>query len=468
MEKKWLFDVIKDGILRDNREYFIKNKVFSVNDNSFFLHVKKYRGRRSIINDNDGVWQFLNTTANTFKNEPLKLFTFNSHEYEHNTDDDLLEISGLNWANGYIKTGNVVGSLKQGGYELKITSRFGDNFLKYIISDADGFLELKDYGGTSNKNAIHWLLVFLWKVKLKKAFRLGLPKEYVTKSERLIKTRGLINTLDFYKNRKIGKYECTYREHSYLSDAAILINEVLHSEQAKDFVQDINPIKQAFRVASYGKRLSNRELKKIKQFKNPFYSDYNEVIALSKKILFGQGLDIDKQQDTSAFLFDVSMLFEYFIKKLLIRNGIRVLSKFGEAVSIKTGVGNRPLQPDLIIEESDGLSIFDVKYKHFNNNDGVKREDLFQLHTYVGQYGNNAKINSCGFIFPSKIKRKPLISEIEVMGIKTTFKIFFLEIPLDDSQNFAEEFNANCRELILSFKDNEAKLHVNDENLSTS
>ena len=116
-------------------------------------------------------------------------------------------------------------------------------------------------------------------------------------------------------------------------------------------------------------------LKRVQPFRNPYYKDYNDVIHLSKKILFAQGLDLETDEDSSAFLFDVSMLFEYFIKKLFLRNGIHVLSKFQESASIFTGTRKRSLQPDLIIEQESGLSIFDVKYKYFNEIEGVKRED---------------------------------------------------------------------------------------------
>ena len=45
---------------------------------------------------------------------------------------------------------------------------------EYIIADADGFLEMEDYGG-EEKGDYEWLLVYLWLIKLKRAYRLGLP-----------------------------------------------------------------------------------------------------------------------------------------------------------------------------------------------------------------------------------------------------------------------------------------------------
>lgn len=103
------------------------------------------------------------------------------------------------------------------------------------------------------------------------------------------------------------------------------------------------------------------------------------------------------------FCFDVSMLFEYFIRKLLKRDGLRLLSKFEQRYEIPTGaIGSyrRKLEPDLVLENNGDLYVFDVKYKSFDSRYGVKREDLFQLHTYIGQYDNTAAIKGCGFICP--------------------------------------------------------------------
>ena len=53
-----------------------------------------------------------------------------------------------------LDTGNLIGFVKRGDYALKISSRFGDRFLQYIIADADGFLELKDVGGKNDADEL--------------------------------------------------------------------------------------------------------------------------------------------------------------------------------------------------------------------------------------------------------------------------------------------------------------------------
>jgi hypothetical protein len=97
-------------------------------------------------------------------------------EYEHNTDDGFITINGTDSRNFTLNTGNLIGFVKRGEYSLKVGSRFGDAFLRYIIADADGFLEMENIGGENNTEGYEWLLAYLWNIKLKKAYRLGIPK----------------------------------------------------------------------------------------------------------------------------------------------------------------------------------------------------------------------------------------------------------------------------------------------------
>src|SRR5690606_33111960 len=100
-------------------------------------------------NDDQAVWAFINRVSTDINDVLMTrsadtLVLFNDSEYEHNTDDTLLRVSGVNVANFTLTTGNLIGFIKQGKYSLKISSRFGDNFLRFIIADADGFLELEN------------------------------------------------------------------------------------------------------------------------------------------------------------------------------------------------------------------------------------------------------------------------------------------------------------------------------------
>jgi 5-methylcytosine-specific restriction enzyme subunit McrC len=457
--ERWLADILKNGTLKDNQLYESSIEQFKnvYNDDEF--SIKSTKNKRKAIK-NEILWSFLIESEKRLKKGGV-VTRFNEKQYEQNTSDPLFELKGSNWNNFSLQTGNLVGSIVKGNCVLKISSRFGDSFLKYIIADADGFLEIQNFGGINTSGDLNWLLAFLWKTKLKKAFRLGLPKDYKSYTEKTSKIRGKIDPVDYFLNKKSGKYLCNYREHSYQTDAATLITEVMRLPHPANFLDEIQAIVQSFKSVNAGQRSSMTELKGVKPFKNPFYNDYNKVIELSKLMLFNQSLDFGKDGETSAFLFDVSMLFEYFVKKLLMRSGLNVLSKFSESIKVPTGAKERELQPDILVEDNDGLYVFDVKYKRFDTVYGVKREDVFQLHTYVGQFSNHQTIKGCGFIYPTNGENKVIRKEIEVMGNKIPFHIYLIGVPQDkglqsenkevDNFNFAEEFNKNCQLFVNEF-----------------
>lgn len=302
---------------------------------------------------------------------------------------------------------------------------------------------------------------------------------------------GSIDPVDYALHHELGEYLCTYREHSYDNPAASLFAETYRQiRNGKTSLTDsLHSIYQSLLNVTNGVNRTRCELLQTKHFRNPYYSDYNVVIDISKQILRGQSLEFSKDSEWNGFLFDVSMLFEYFIRKRIIRSipNITLRSKSehknivsGSKSSAVTENGKRKLIPDLVFSHTDGgLFIFDVKYKCFSFDYGISREDLFQLHTYIGQWGNEIEhgIKGCGFIYPLKTERLnncPNAKEeytgsdhryasqyapdnilpndcliykgmIQQQGKNIPFFIFFLTIPEDSSaQSFSWQMKANC------------------------
>jgi 5-methylcytosine-specific restriction enzyme subunit McrC len=469
MKSEWLFNILKDNTLVDNQSYIANDCILTNRRLHEEIKLKKREGNqwRYSFNDEGQIWNFLNTINRNLNKlvqngENKSLVLFNSKDYEHNTDDNLINLSGIDSMNFTLVTGNLIGYVKQGEYSLKISSRFGDNFLRQIVADADGFLEIENYGGSTSNEGFEWLLIYLWKIKLKKAYRLGLPKKYVAKSERLNKVRGQIDPISYFINGYEGKYNCNYREHSYDNPTTRLVTEVFNKIKNNDFISDLNQLKNAFLIATNGQKSKRIDLLNTTHFSNPFYYDYNDVIDLSKLILREELADFGENSNSSAFLFDISMLFEYFIRKQLQYNGIRLEDKFEKKIQIPTGVKSfkRKLIPDLVINHNESLHVFDVKYKAFDFKHGVSREDLFQIHTYIGQYGNLNKIKSCGFIYPIEEEKlnfnKQNVQNIyeeklKMMNIEISFFIIFLKIPTNNSENYSTEFKENIKHFIDTF-----------------
>ncbi len=463
-----LFHFIKDGCLVDNQHYLFSGQtVRNARLDGGKIKFISSPGRRTRPEHyEDEIWDFIASVPRDIDkaledNRSEALVLFNNKEYEHNTDDRFISVSGTDATNFTLNTGNLIGLVKRGDYALKISSRFGNPFLQYIIADADGFLELENIGGERDTDGYDWLLAYLWNIKLKRAFRLGLPKSYVTKNEWISKVRGCIDPVDFFQHKTSGKYLCSYREHSYDNPAVSLFIKAYETIKHYPFSRQSRIIYNSFLTANQGFKRSKQEILKTSYFSNPFYSDYNVLIDLSKRVIQQRGADFGAENDSSAFLFDVSMLFEYFIRKLLKRGGIQLLSKSEKKREIPTGSFGkytRKLEPDVVFESNDGLYVFDVKYKIYNRDYGVKREDLFQLHTYIGQYANDGLIKGCGFIYPMT-DDKPgescelIRDDLYQQGNQIPFYVVFLHIPNNAQEGFNKAMKGRCDRFLKNFED---------------
>src|SRR5690606_471447 len=262
---------------------------------------------------------------------------------------------------------NLIGHLSCNEHHIHISSRFGDEFLKYIIADADGFLEIDNLGAINKQGNNHWLLQYYWTIKLKKAFRLGVPKIYEKQTSISARVKGNIDVAYFELNKSIGKYKSISRNHSFFCNQNLLILEAFKTVNRDFLSKDLFVIKQAFEVAGRGEKRNKKELLRVKSFTNPFYSDYNEVLKISKMLLENGAIDIGTKSEMSGFLFDVSMLFEYFIRKLFKRNDFEIHSKNENLYKIPTGTNySRNLFPDLIVTFENKTFLLDVKYKSFD------------------------------------------------------------------------------------------------------
>ncbi|MDE2738568.1 MAG: hypothetical protein OXH47_03500 [Paracoccaceae bacterium] len=469
----WLFDIIKNGDLVDNQNYVVNQGEFTNNrwSKPVTLFTKSKRKRNNPYNNEEAIWNFLNSVSRDVESK-LKnkisdsIILFNDEDYEQNTDNVFFGIFGTDARNFTLSTGNLIGYVKGGDYSLKISSRFGDSFLQYMIADADGFLELENTGGESHGEGYEWLLAYLWNIKFKRAYRLGLPKTYITKHDRISCVRGTIDVPDYFRFKTSGKFLCSYREQSYNNPATSLFIKVYETVGDFSFCHRTRNIYNAFLTVNQGMKRSRQEILRTPYFTNPFYRDYNVLIDLSKLVIRQQGSNFDSQNDASAYFFDISMLFEYLIRKLFKRNGIPLLNKFELDYRIPAGgLGRnmRKLEPDLVIESDGGFQVFDVKYKAFDQYYGVRREDLFQLHTYIGQIGNRGPINGCGFIYPISEakwnsldleKSQGVISDnICQQGKLIPFHVLFLKIPNGEHENFTYKMKHSCQQLIGVMKE---------------
>lgn len=378
--------------------------------------------------------------------------------YEHNTRDDFLTLAGNSRDAFSLGTGNLVGRVGDRKHKMsvQVTSRFGDDFLKYIIAAADGFADMP-HGGGDSKGKLDWLLVYYWVVKLKKAYRRGLPKLYATRNETLANVRGRIDPLDYALNAERGRFACQYREHSFDNEVTRLIARTLQVLDSHSFLRDCHALNQSFQAATHGVRYRLDELLDVQPLRNPYFQDYNSVIRLAKQILRNEFADFGDDDDSSSLLFDMSMLFEYFVKSLLVQDGFLVHGKDAFHLRIPNGLagGKRKLLPDLVFEHEDRTWLFDVKYKSFDFTYGANAEDLFQLNTYAASLSAQRPLAGCGLIYPIRESRwqKPgIISEPLLHGGGAIpFHIAFIPVP-ESGPGFAERFGQRTRDFMRDFR----------------
>jgi len=146
------------------------------------------------------------------------------------------------------------------------------------------------------------------------------------------------------------------------------------------------------------------------------------------------------EKDFSAFLFDISLLFEHHIRSLL-QTKFQLNAKNNREFIIPNGLGYSNIYPDVIIYNDDGsISIYDVKYKHFGYE--VNREDRFQLVSYVALYMHKHKIKECGFIYPKKLNKESnnmKTQTLKIAGEEIPFKIIFYDIAEEEKQDNEEK-----------------------------
>lgn len=456
----WLYDIIKgykeSYTLKDNQHYCIENAIFkNIHKPTTQTITLNSTTKRNHFN-NDRVLTFLKNIEKKLNEqfENANIVLFNEKEYEFSSDQKFIKLRGNRWDNFSLETGNLIGHLSCNEHHIHISSRFGDEFLKYIIADADGFLEIDNLGAINKAGNNHWLLQYYWTIKLKKAFRLGVPKVYEKQTSISARVKGNIDVAYFELNKSIGKYKSISRNHSFFCNQNLLILEAFKTVNRDFLSKDLFVIKQAFEVAGRGEKRNKKELLRVKSFTNPFYSDYNEVLKISKMLLENGAIDIGTKSEMSGFLFDVSMLFEYFIRKLFKRNDFEIHSKNENLYKIPTGTTyKRNLFPDLIVTFENKTFLLDVKYKSFDKQYGVKREDLFQLYTYLGQIGNHLEVDIIGFIYPTNDNtRQTIIKEsVTVLGKEINFIVAFLYVPTSCA-NFNLDFNESITTFMKEFK----------------
>ncbi len=335
--------------------------------------------------------------------------------------DEISESQILSISEYDISTGNIMGFVGINDTQLDIKSRFAeacsqDYFLHYMLQKVFS-INLFDIQHTISKQPIFDFLLYLFPHFLKKALAQGLFKKYKRYEYNDANLRGPIDV-----NRHIrqnipfrGTVAYSTREHSYDNEVTQLIRHTIeyirtkeqgsailnNDTETKTCVSQIVTATQSYNVRDRNKVIGQN----LRPVRHPYYSAYTALQKICLQILRHESIKYGQEKDkVYGVLFDGAWLWEEYLNTILKglgfnhpenkkhKGGFQMFdNKTNKEADIETIDRNsRRLYPDFYKEDF----ILDAKYKRLNN--GVGREDLYQVVTYM----YCQKATNGGYLFP--------------------------------------------------------------------
>ncbi|MBQ2852053.1 MAG: hypothetical protein IJE76_01520 [Bacteroidales bacterium] len=353
-----------------------------------------------------------------------------------------------------ISTSNIMGFIGINETQIDIKSRFAkddgaDYFLHYMLQKVFA-INLFDIKHSSNKENIFDFLVYLFPYFLKKALAQGVFKKYHKNEYNDARVRG---SIDFNRHIKYnipfrGNVAYNVKEHSHDNELTQLIRHTIEFIKTKKHLSFIlnNDLETKECVAqinmatpSYNMRERNFIINKnLRLIHHPYYSAYTALQKICLQILRHETIKFGKEKDkVYGVLFDGAWLWEEFLFTILkdygfkhpknkdLSGGFRM---FKDAKSDDDLDDNyRRLYPDFYKENF----VVDAKYKHLEN--GVGREDLYQLVTYM----YCKKATNGAYIYPCKDKNIKAF-KFQLVGYEGFISVMPFYVP--QSANSYEEF----------------------------
>ena len=346
-------------------------------------------------------------------NPNLLVFPRDLHHY----GDEISESCIIALRDDEISTGNIMGFVGVNDTQLDIKSRFAkvdedDYFLHYMLQKVFS-INLFDIKHTTRQEDIFDFLLYQFPHFLKKALAQGLFKKYRRFEYNDANIRGPIDV-----NRHIrenipfrGTVAYSTREHSYDNEVTQLVRHTIeyirtkkhgaiilnNDPETRSCITQITLATQSYNVRERMKVI-NQNLRPVR---HPYFSAYTELQNICLRILRHESIKYGHEKDkVYGVLFDGAWLWEEYLNTILKKCGFKhpenkkhkggfpLFEKESDDDAISKN--SRRLYPDFWKDDF----ILDAKYKHLNN--GVGREDLYQVVTYM--YCRKAKNGA--YVYP--------------------------------------------------------------------
>lgn len=273
----------------------------------------------------------------------------------------------------------------------------------------------------NQKYSILEVFIQMFAQNLLNELKKGIYKEYIIKEENLTTLKGkyLINENLKYNFTK-NKIYCEFDE--FCEDNSLNQIFLYSVKYLQKFAKNKKTLKQCeliFDEVSHIQIDINRLNINFNRINQRFKSSFElALLLLSQSIpLFNSG------KKSFAFLFDMNILFEKFIAKVIksLDASVRIQNKhhFNDLI----------LKPDIILHNQ----IIDTKYKKLNSMKDMKQSDKLQAFAY----GVNYKINNIMLLYP---KHLDSINYDLILGKENIVNLKIKSIDLSFSGNNFEEY----------------------------
>lgn len=366
-----------------------------------------------------------------------------------------------------LTTENLMGFIGYGNTQLSIKSRFTkleheDCFLHYMLEKV-GLVNLFDLPHNFTKDSCFDFLLYLFPMMLQKALAQGLFKTYQKFERNDANVKGVIDvSRHIQKNIPFaGRVAYNTRERTFDNFLTQLIRHTIEFLKTKpngkavltgnhETKSAVNEIIQATPSYSFFDRERIIAINS-KSLNHPYFTAYKPLQKLCFAILKHQKLSYKKNtKQIYGILFDGAWLWEEYLATILKHEGFAHpknktgsggIKMFENDDDISFDKNFRRIYPDFyrLKSDSDKGFILDAKYKRLQN--GVGRDDLYQVVTYM----HTMKIDRGGFVYPvPKNNIEDIVShqkyQLSKNGYSGEIHLFGIGIPKANNDDLKERY----------------------------
>lgn len=327
-----------------------------------------------------------------------------------NSDDLDKDCKVIESINDKVKTNNIVGFVGLNDEFLVIQSRFSENddfFLHYMLQRVMSVNIIDLPVNISFENRLYHFLIYLFPRYLKSAFKKGVYKEYHKFEYNDNRVRG---NIDIAKHLKYnvpftGNIAYSTRELTAQNNVMLLIRdtiEYLKSSQigrqvlkadteVTQFINEVIQLTPEYNAKQRKRIIAHNQSNPVR---HAYFQDYHKLQQLCLMILDKRKHTVgNKKNKIFGLLIDVAWLWEEYLNTLLKESFIHPENRKKTHKVFLYANKKRPVYPDFV--NKDVGIVLDAKYKKLE--EGIKREDLYQIITY----SHILKSKKAGILYPS-------------------------------------------------------------------